>query len=99
MISRDLNLSAKLYKTDIECVENRKGFGEGLVNAGKEQVEIVALCADLTESTQMEAFSQAYPDRFIEVGVAEQNLATIASGLAAVGKIPFITSYAGFSPG
>lgn len=99
MISRDLNLSSKLYKADIEYVPNRKGFGEGLVNAGKENNDIVALCADLTESTQMEAFKQTYPERFIEVGVAEQNMATVASGLAAVGKIPFITSYAGFSPG
>lgn len=93
------HLSAKLFTDDIEQVPNRKGFGEGLVEAGRADEQIVALCADLTESTQMEGFKQAYPERFIEIGVAEQNLVTVGSGLAAVGKKPFVTSYAGFSPG
>jgi transketolase len=77
----------------------RKGFGEGLVLAGKENENVVALSADLTESTQVESFKKVYPDRFFEMGVAEQNMSSVASGMAAMGKIPFITSYAMFSPG
>ncbi len=77
----------------------RKGFGRGLVAAGKKDVHVVAACADLTESTQMIMFKEEFPDRFIEMGVAEQNLVTVGSGLAAVGKIPFVSSYAAFSPG
>ncbi len=77
----------------------RKGFGRGLLEAGRQNSKIVAICADLTESTQMHFFAEAYPDRFIDVGVAEQNLVTVASGLSAVGKIPFVSSYAAFSPG
>lgn len=92
-------LTSKLFNEDIELVANRKGFGEGLVEAGKLDESIVALSADLTESTQMEAFKLAYPERFVEIGVAEQNLVTVGSGLAAEGKKPFVTSYAGFSPG
>lgn len=92
-------LSPALFTDSLNMVANRTGFGEGLLLAGEKDNSIVALCADLTESTQMEAFKQAFPNRFVEVGVAEQNLVTVASGLAAVGKKPFVTSYAGFSPG
>ena len=77
----------------------RKGFGRGLVEAGKQSKNVVAACADLTDSTQMSLFKEAYPDRFVEIGVAEQNLVTVGSGLAAMGKIPFVSSYAAFSPG
>lgn len=84
---------------DVEQVPIRQGFGEGLVIAGKADERIVALCADLTESTKMNLFKDAFPERFIEIGVAEQNLASVASGMAAMGKIPFISSYAMFSPG
>src|SRR5574337_1046376 len=77
----------------------RKGFGRGLLEAGKRWNNVVGLCADLTESTQMYMFAEAFPERFIDVGVAEQNLATVGAGLAATGKIPFVSSYAGFSPG
>lgn len=77
----------------------RDGFGTGLVQAAADDNRIVALCADLTESTRMEEFKQKFPSRFVEVGVAEQNLAALGSGFAAFGKIPFITSYATFSPG
>lgn len=66
---------------------------------GETNKNVVALCADLAESTRMLAFKEKYPDRYIELGVAEQNLATVASGLANYGKIPFIASYATFSPG
>jgi len=75
------------------------GFGEGLVVAGEENEKVVGLCADLTESTQMNLFRNKFPKRFIQMGIAEQNLASVASGMASMGKIPFITSYAMFSPG
>jgi len=77
----------------------RKGFGRGLLNAGKLHENVVAACADLTESTQMHLFAEEFPERFIEVGVAEQNLVTFGSGLAAMGKIPYVSSYAAFNPG
>ena len=83
----------------LEQKPTREGFGVGLVKAADELPDVVGLCADLTESTRMEPFAKKYPDRFVEMGVAEQNLATVASGMAAMGKIPFITSYAMFSPG
>lgn len=92
-------LNSKIFDKDIEKVPIRKGFGEGLVLAGEQDARVVGLCADLTESTQMHLFKEKFPDRFIEIGVAEQNLASVASGLSAMGKIPFITSYAMFSPG
>ena len=77
----------------------RAGYGRGLLQAGKDNPEIVALCADLTESTAMNLFADEFPDRFVEIGIAEQNLVTVASGMAATGKIPFCSSYAAFSPG
>lgn len=84
---------------DVKQIANRVGFGEGLLLAGKYDERVVALCADLAESTQTNLFKQAYPERFVEMGVAEQNMASVASGMAAMGKIPFIASYAMFSPG
>lgn len=83
--------------TDKESL--RKGFGRGLLEAGKRDKNVVALCADLTESTNMHLFAEEFPQRFIEVGVAEQNLVTLGAGMAAMGKIPFVSSYAAFSPG
>jgi transketolase len=77
----------------------RKGFGRGLQEAGNRYQNVVAACADLTDSTQMSLFKAAYPERFIEVGVAEQNLVTVGSGMAAMGKVPFVSSYAAFMPG
>ena len=98
MINSDAKLVANIFdKPDMS--PTREGFGKGLVEAADSDERVVALCADLTESTRMEAFAKKYPARYIEVGVAEQNLAALASGLAAYGKIPFITSYATFSPG
>ena len=70
----------------------RKGFGRGLLEAGMADKNVVAACADLTESTQMHLFAEEFPDRFIQVGVAEQNLVTMGAGLAATGKIPFVSS-------
>lgn len=88
-----------LLSKDIAKEPIRKGFGRGLVAAGKKNEHVVAACADLTDSTQMSLFKAAYPERFVEVGVAEQNLVTVGSGMAAMGKIPFVSSYAAFSPG
>ena len=83
----------------LEAEPIRKGFGRGLKKAGELNENVVAACADLTDSTQMSLFKEAFPNRFVEIGVAEQNLVTVGAGLAAVGKIPFVSSYAAFSPG
>ena len=92
-------LNPNLYNDDVAQEPIRAGFGRGLQAAGAANDKIVALCADLTESTQMSLFKNDFPQRFIEIGVAEQNLVTVASGLARAGKIPFTSSYAAFSPG
>ena len=92
-------LNPKLFDTDVEQIPLRNGFGEGLLTAAEKDSRVVGLCADLTESTKMLAFAKKFPERYVEMGVAEQNLASVASGMAAMGKIPFITSYAMFSPG
>ncbi|MDP3785167.1 MAG: transketolase C-terminal domain-containing protein [bacterium] len=84
---------------ELEQKPTRDGYGGGLVEAGEKNPAVVVLCADLTESTRSEQFAKKFPERFVEMGVAEQNMASVASGLAAVGKIPFISSYAMFSPG
>lgn len=95
----DMKLIANIGADDVKQEPIRAGFGRGLLAAGKLDERIVALCADLTESTRMIEFAEAFPDRFVEMGVAEQNLVTVASGMAAMGKIPFTSSYAAFSPG
>jgi len=99
MLNPELKLNPKLFNEDCEQQPIRKGFGQGLVKAGEEDKNVVALCADLTESTQMNLFKEKFPERFVEIGVAEQNLVTVASGMSAMGKIPFCSSYAMFSPG
>lgn len=99
MINIEAKLNPKLFDPSVEQAPIRKGFGEGLLVAAENDERIVGLCADLTESTQMHLFKNKFPERFVEIGVAEQNLAAVASGMAAMGKIPFITSYAMFSPG
>lgn len=99
MINSLQHLNPKIFDKDIEKVPIRKGFGEGLVLAGEINPQVVGLCADLTESTQMHLFRDKFPERFVEIGIAEQNLASVASGMSAMGKIPVITSYAMFSPG
>jgi len=99
MINPQLKLNPKLFNDDVEQIPIRKGFGEGLAKAGETEKNVVALCADLTESTQMHLFKEKFPERFTEIGVAEQNLVTVASGMAAMGKRPFVSSYAMFSPG
>jgi transketolase len=99
MINPQYFLNSNIFKEDIERKHIRDGFSEGLLKIGRENKEIVVLSADLSVSTKADVFKKEFPDRFIEVGVAEQNLVTIASGMAAEGKIPFVTSYAVFSPG
>jgi len=83
---------------EITKQSTRDGFGQGLLQAAQANPQVMGLCADLTESTRMDAFAKAFPDRFIQVGVAEQNLAGLAAGLALGGKIPFAASYACFHP-
>ncbi len=95
----EMFLSPKIGDGKIVSEPTRKGFGRGLLGAGEADDNVVALCADLTESTQMHLFKEKFPERFVEVGIAEQNLVTVASGMAAMGKIPFTSSYAAFSPG
>ena len=92
-------LQSNIFDDEVAKEPIRAGFGRGLKAAGEADERVVALCADLTESTQMHLFKNAFPERFIEIGVAEQNLVTVASGLARAGKIPFTSSYAAFSPG
>lgn len=86
-------------KNKIELKSTRDAFGEVLVELGAENEDIVVLSADLAESTRAQSFAEKFPERFIEVGVAEQNMASVAVGLALAGKIPIITSFAAFSPG
>ena len=99
MIQKNAKLSDKIFTDAVEKKPTRDGFGTGVIEAGKENEQVVVLAADLAESTRADWFQKEFPDRFIEVGVAEQNLATVAAGLANYGKIPFFTSYAAFSPG
>ena len=99
MLNKNVKLNKRIFDKDCEQVPIRTGFGEGLLLAGEQNEKVVGLCADLTESTQMHLFRNKFPKRFIQMGIAEQNLASVASGMASMGKIPFITSYAMFSPG
>lgn len=93
-------LVRNLFDTkSIKQIPIRNGYGEGLIEAGKRDKNIVVLCCDLTESTRSEMFKKVFPDRFIQMGVAEQSLASIGAGMSMAGKVPFISSYASFSPG
>lgn len=98
MLNPNLNLNEKLFDNP-EKVATREGFGQALVRLGKINPDVVVLTADLKESTKCEEFAKAFPNRFFEVGVAEQNLAAVAAGLGVSGKVPFIASYSVFSPG
>ena len=93
------HLDKNFGTAEMKKIANRDGFGEGLLEAGKRDENVVALCADLTESTRVQTFAESFPKRFIQVGIAEQNMASVAAGMAAMGKIPFIASYAMFCPG
>jgi len=99
MINKDAKLNEKIFDDDVEMAPIRNGYGDGLVIAGQKDENVVVLCADLTESTRSHLFAEKFPERFFELGVAEQNMAAVASGLGISGKIPFISSYAAFSPG
>jgi transketolase len=93
------SLADDIFSGNTRSDSTRAGFGRGLVQAGENNVNVVALTADLAESVQFHHFAERFPERFIEVGIAEQNLVTVASGMAHVSKIPFTGSYAAFSPG
>lgn len=99
MLNTKLRLSEKIFKKDVEKKSLRDGFGEGLVELGEKDERVIVLTADLKDSTRVSQFAEKFPNRFIEVGVSEQVLVTVASGMANYGKIPFITSFAIFSPG
>lgn len=99
-----INSSAKLVShlldaSKLEMTPTRDGYGKGLVVAGEKNAQVVVLCADLAESTRSHWFKEKFPERYVEMGVAEQNMASVAAGMANYGKIPFISSYAAFSPG
>ncbi|MFH1426817.1 MAG: transketolase C-terminal domain-containing protein [Candidatus Kerfeldbacteria bacterium] len=98
-INKNAFLKKNLFSEKASIAPTRNGFGEGLLAAGKKNKNIVALCADLCGSTRVKPFAEAFPERFFQVGVAEQNMAAVASGMAAEGKIPFAASFAMFSPG
>ncbi len=98
MLNKSLNLSHKLFSSDMDERAIRDGYGEGLLEAGKNK-DVVVLVADLKDSTRTNAFERVYPERFFEMGITEQNMAGVASGLGISDKIPFINSYATFSPG
>lgn len=95
----DLFLDSTLFGDDKKMEAIRDGFGRGLATAGRQNDQVVAICADLTDSTKISIFANEFPERFIEAGVAEQNIVTVGSGMAAMGKIPFVSSYAAFCPG
>lgn len=93
------SLDQNTLTADVATAHTRDGYGKGLVAAAEDNDAVVALCADLTESTRTHWFAEQFPERFVQVGIAEQNMASVASGMAAMGKVPFIASYAMFSPG
>lgn len=99
MLNQSLKLNTKIFNKDVEKKTSREGFGQGMLQAGIDDENVVGLCADLVESTKMNIFANKFPERYIEVGVAEQNMASVASGIASMGKIPFIASYGIFNPG
>lgn len=99
MLNPKQKLNPDIGKSDIEQKGTRDGFGEALLELGEQDERVVALTGDLAESTRVLGFAEKYPERFIECGVAEQNMMGVAAGLALAGKIPFATSYATFSPG
>src|ERR1035437_2438935 len=99
MLNPNLKLNPNLFESTVEKKATREGFGEALVELGKTNPNVVVLTADLSESTKTEEFAKQFPERFFEVGVAEQNMIAIAAGLGTNGKIAFASSYAIFSPG
>lgn len=99
-MNNELHLEQNILNPDVlSKAATRDGFGKGLVEAAEADSQVLALCADLAESTRAHWFAEKFPERYVEIGIAEQNLAAVASGFANYGKIPFIMSYAAFSPG
>lgn len=98
MINKEMNLVKDLFG-ELEMKGTRDGYGDGLVELGEKDSNVVVLTGDLSESTRAQKFEEKFPERFFEVGVAEQNMMGIAAGLAIAGKTPFVSSYATFSPG
>jgi transketolase len=99
MFNEKVNLNPKIGQEDIEQVPTRNGYGEGVVELGEENENVMVLTADLAGSTKVSDFQKKYPERFLEMGIAEQNMMGVAAGLSWEGKIPFVSSYAVFSPG
>ena len=99
MLEEATHFHKKLFTTREESAPIREGYGKGLLEAAEKDMRVVALCADLTESTKTHYFKERFPGRFVEMGIGEQSMASVASGMAAMGKVPFFTSYAMFSPG
>ncbi len=99
MINPEAKLNPKIFDKDVEQKPTRDGYGEGIVTAGKENPNVVALCADLSDSTRSAMFQKEFPERFIECGIAEQNMLDVAAGMALSGKVPFVSTYAVFCPG
>lgn len=99
MLKPEAQLNSKVGQTDIEQKPSRDGFGDGLLVLGESNPEVVALTADLAESTRVLKFAEKFPERFVECGVAEQNMMGVAAGMALSGKTAFVASYATFSPG
>ncbi|MCA9308652.1 MAG: transketolase C-terminal domain-containing protein [Patescibacteria group bacterium] len=99
MLNTALHLNPNVFEDDVKVASTREGFGRGLVQAANEDTNIVAITADLRDSTKLTEFANQFPQRYIDVGIAEQNLIGVAAGLASAGKIAFATSYGVFSPG
>lgn len=99
MLNPKYNLNEKVFDEDVEKEATRAGYGEGLIALGETNPNVVVLSADLTESVKANGFAEKFPERFFEMGVAEQNMAAVAAGLGVTGKVAFISSYATFSPG
>ena len=99
MLNTDAHISEKVFADDVERAPTRDGFGTGSIEAGRADERVMVLCADLAESTRADQFQKEFPARFVEMGISEQNMATMASGMAVAGKVPFIASYAAFNPG
>src|ERR1700690_3892638 len=97
--SAEYILLENISRPDIQQIPTRNGYGEALVELGETNRDVVVLTGDLSESTRAQAFQKKFPERFFEIGVAEQNMMGIAAGLGLSGKIAFVSSYATFSPG
>lgn len=99
MLSKSAHLKRTTLSKDVDLIPTRDGYGIGIVEVGQKDPNVVVLCGDLSESTRSQKFQAAFPERFIQVGIAEQNMATLAVGMALQGKVPFISTYAVFCPG